>query len=103
MANVEVTRNTDRTRWEAHLEGELAGFAEYQLTDELYVFTHTEVDPKFEGKGAGSALVRTALDEIRAEGTRKVLPICPFVKSWILRHPDYLTMVYNGRKDSTAD
>lgn len=102
MADVEVTRNTDRSRWEARLDGELAGFAEFQLTDELYVFTHTEVDPAFEGRGIGSALIRTALDEVRSEQGRKVLPICPFVKVWIDRHPDYLPLVHSGRTDGDA-
>ena len=50
---VVVTRNEDEHRWEARIGGELAGFAAYQLTDELVVFTHTEVDPAFEGKGVG--------------------------------------------------
>ncbi|MGO1974555.1 MAG: GNAT family N-acetyltransferase [Propionibacteriaceae bacterium] len=103
MADVDVTRNTDRSRWEAQLDGELAGFAEYQVTDQLYVFTHTEVDPKFEGEGVGSALVRTALDEVRVEGNRQVLPICPFVKAWIGRHPDYRSLVYGVRKSTATD
>ena len=57
-----------RNRSEARLDGELAGFAAYHLTDELIVFTHTEVDPAFEGKGVGGALARHALDEVRGRG-----------------------------------
>ena len=91
---VEVTRNEDEHRWEARVGGELAGFAAYQLTDELVVFTHTEVDPAFEGKGVGGALARSALDEVAAEGTRKVMPLCPFIKAWIQRHPAYVPLVY---------
>ena len=55
-----ITDNVEMSRFEAHLDGKLAGFAEYQLTDELVVFTHTEVDPAFEGNGVGSALARFA-------------------------------------------
>ena len=39
--DVVVTRNEDEHRWEARVGAELAGFAAYQLTDELVVFTHT--------------------------------------------------------------
>lgn len=92
--DVVVTNNQDEKRYEAHLDGELAGFAEYQLTDELIVFTHTEVDPRFEGKGVGSALARFALDEVRDAGDRKVMPLCPFVKGWIARHREYVPLVY---------
>jgi predicted GNAT family acetyltransferase len=93
---VVVTRNEDEHRWEARVGGELAGFAAYQLTDELVVFTHTEVDSAFEGKGVGGALARSALDEVAAEGTRKVMPLCPFIKAWIQRHPDYVPLVYGA-------
>ena len=101
--DVVVTRNTDEKRWEARVDGELAGFAAYQLTEELVVFTHTEVDPAFEGKGVGGALARAALDEVSAEGTRRVLPICPFIKSWIGRHPDYVPLVYGAKPSTVTD
>lgn len=98
---VSVTNNADEKRYEARLGDTLAGFAEYQLTDELIVFTHTEVDPAYEGKGVGSALAQFALDDVKAQGTRKVLPICPFIKAWIGRHRDYIPLVY-GAPASTA-
>ena len=92
--DVVVTNHRDEKRYEARLDGELAGFAEYQLTDELIVFTHTEVDPRFEGQGVGSALARFALDEVRDAGDRKVMPLCPFIKGWIARHREYVPLVY---------
>ena len=68
--DVVVTRNEDERRFEARIGGVLAGFAEYRLTEEQIFFTHTEVDPEFEGRGVGGALARHALDEVAAEGTR---------------------------------
>lgn len=93
-AAVEVTNNTDAKRYEARVDGELAGFAEYMLTDGLITFTHTEIDPVFEGRGVGSVLARQALDDVRAAGERKVMPLCPFIKGWIGRHRDYIDLVY---------
>lgn len=92
---VHVTDNADKRRYEAHLAGELAGFAEYQLADQLIVFTHTEVDQVHEGKGIGSALARFALDDVRERGGRRVLALCPFIKAWMLRHPDYADLLYD--------
>ena len=92
---VHVTANAEKNRYEARLDGELAGFAEYQLTDELIVFTHTEVHRVHEGKGVGSALARFALDDVRDHGGRRVLAICPFIKAWMLRHPDYAALLYD--------
>ncbi|MBS44490.1 MAG: GNAT family N-acetyltransferase [Nocardioides sp.] len=96
MSDVEVRHESDRSRWTAYVDGTEAGFAEYQLTDELVVFTHTEVHAAFEGQGVGGALARTALDEVAAEGARKVMAVCPFIKGWIDRHPDYAGLQFNA-------
>ncbi len=102
MTVTNVTNNLDAHRYEAEIDGKPAGFAEYQLTDALVVFTHTEVDPTFEGQGVGSALARFALDGIVADGTRKALAVCPFIKGWIERHPEYLSVTYGAEPSSDA-
>lgn len=94
MADVETSHNPAEHRYEAHLDGELAGFAAYDLTDRVVVFTHTEVEPKFEGHGVGSALARFALDDVRATGTHRVLALCPFIKGWIEKHPEYADLLH---------
>lgn len=90
---MEFSRNAGRERYEVHVDGKLAGFAEYIEMSGLVIFSHTEVLPEFEGQGVGSALARYALDDVRAEGTRRVQPLCPFIKSYIERHPDYQDLV----------
>ena len=45
-----------------------------------------------EGHGGGSTLVEAALDRVRDEGLR-VVPRCPFVASYIERHPAYADLV----------
>lgn len=84
---VDVTDAPQQHRYEARIDGELAGFAEYRATDRLVTFVHTEVLGEFEGRGVGSGLVRAALDDVRAAG-RRVRALCPFVKGYIERHPD---------------
>jgi len=103
MADVEVRRNDDAHRYEAFIDGEQVGFAEYQLTDQLVVFTHTEVEDRCEGMGVGSALAREALDDVRRDGSRKVLPLCPFIKSWIAQHEDYVDLVYGAPRSTAKD
>ncbi|MUL40742.1 N-acetyltransferase [Streptomonospora sp. PA3] len=100
--DIEVADAPERKRYEARTGGAVAGFAEYQLTDQLAVFTHTEVDPAYEGQGVGGALVRGALDDVRTRGLA-VLPVCPFVKSWIQRHPDYADLVYQSGPGDQGD
>ena len=103
MADVVVTDHPGQSRYEARVGDAIAGFAQYQLTSELIVFTHTEVDVAYEGQGVGSVLVQQALDHVRAEGSRKVLPLCPFVKGWIRRHRDYVDLVYGAPPSSVRD
>ncbi|WP_116247098.1 GNAT family N-acetyltransferase [Nocardiopsis sp. FIRDI 009] len=91
----EVTDAPDERRYEIRVEGEVAGFSEYVRTGDLVTFTHTEVDPAFEGQGVGGTLVRGALDDVRSRGL-SVLPLCPFVKGWIARHREYADLVYRA-------
>lgn len=96
--SVEVVDAEGERRYEARVEGaaEVAGFAQYIRTPELIAFVHTEVRPEHEGRGIGSALVRTSLDEARTAGLR-VLATCPFYASWIARHPEYADLLYQAR------
>jgi len=92
MSDVEVQDNSAESRVEGRVDGELAGFAAYVDRDGARVFTHTEVDPAYGGRGVGGAIARGALDGARAAG-RSVVPQCPFIKGWIEKHPDYSDIV----------
>ncbi len=87
-----VTDVADQHRFEVRLDGELAGFAVYHRRGGRIYLVHTEIDPAFEGKGLGSALAKGVLDAERAAG-EPVVPLCPFMRSYIDRHPDYADVV----------
>lgn len=88
MTDVQTTRNESEHRFEARVDGELVGFAEYRFDDDVVVFTHTVVHDAFEGRGVGSSLVRDALTDVRRSGAVAEAR-CPFVKEWVGRHPDF--------------
>ena len=92
MGEPTVTHAPELSRWEVRVDGTLAGFTEYFVKDDRFVFVHTEIGEDFEGHGAGSALARGALDEVRSMGALLV-PLCPFIHGWIERHPDYEDLV----------
>jgi uncharacterized protein len=79
-------------RYEATIDGAYAGGAWYELDGDVITFTHTVVEPDFEGQGVGGALAQYALDDVRARGLR-VIPRCPFIARWIHRHPDYVDLL----------
>jgi len=87
----------DADRFEIRDGDRLLGIAAYQLRGEEIRFTHTEVDPDVGEKGLGSTLVRQALDDVRGRGLR-VVPLCPFVRAFIEKHPDYADLVADGQR-----
>ena len=91
----QVTEARDRHRYEIRQDGELLGFAAYRLSHGRVVFTHTEIEPAHEGKGAASTLVREALDDVRRRDLR-VEALCPYVSRWMSRHPDYQDLDYRS-------
>jgi predicted GNAT family acetyltransferase len=92
-ARYAVVDAPDRARFEIRDGDEVAGFTEYRRRPEVIEFIHTEVVPEYEGKGVARRLISSALDAAREQGLA-VLPLCPFVRRYIARHPEqYLDLV----------
>jgi len=88
QAPVTVQRNEAHHRYEAHLDGTLAGFLTYRERDGEIVLIHTETLDGFEGRGVGSAVARFAMDDVRSRGKQAVV-LCPFLRRWLGKHPEY--------------
>ena len=95
--DLRIADNPDESRYEAYLDGQVAGYSEYVMRHGRIMFTHTVVDPELEGRGIGSQLVREELDDVRRRGLM-VIAKCPFVRAYIQRHPEYqdLLVAPNG-------
>jgi predicted GNAT family acetyltransferase len=87
-----VADNPEMERFEIYADGEIAGFIAYQLKDGTMAFLHTQTDNRFRGRGVASRLVQSSLDSAR-ERHLAVLPYCPFVRTWIVDHPEYADLV----------
>jgi len=91
-ATIDVRNNSAASRYEVVVDGTVAGFAAYRLRDDVVVFTHTEVDPAFEGQGLGGTLAKGALDDVRLHDAH-IVPLCPFIAAYVKRHPEYQDLV----------
>lgn len=91
LESVEVVDNKAEQRYEAAVNGELA-VVEYRLEGDRILFRHTEVPADLEGHGLASKLAQTILDDARARHLG-VVPICPYIASYIKRHQEYLDVV----------
>jgi predicted GNAT family acetyltransferase len=83
-----VEDNPAKHRYEARAGERLLGFILYRAERDRIALIHTEVESELEHRGVGSQLVAATLDDIRARGLA-VVPICPFVRAYIQRHPEY--------------
>lgn len=85
MTDTTVTRNDDASRYEITVGDVLAGFAEFDLRPGAIRFTHTEVDPAFQGRGLAGILAKAALTDAAATG-EAIVPLCPYIAKYLETH-----------------
>jgi predicted GNAT family acetyltransferase len=88
----DVRDNPERSRYELVVDGEVIGFADYDVDGDVVVMPHTEIAPNRRHQGFGAILVQGALDAIRASG-RRVVARCWYVADFIDHHGDYADLV----------
>ena len=90
-----VVDNHEASQFEAHVEGHVA-LVSYIKHGDTIIFTHTEVPKELQGRGLAGALAREVLERARAEHWR-VVARCPFIASYVERHPEYQPLLTGGR------
>ncbi|MEP1033375.1 GNAT family N-acetyltransferase [Ekhidna sp.] len=98
LASLKTQNNIEKKRFELNLEGAKA-FIVYKMgkSGAMYL-VHTEVPEVMEGQGVGHKLVRESLEIIEKANT-KIIPLCPFVRSFIKNHQeDYQLLLAEGVK-----
>jgi len=84
--SADVIDNTDASRFELRADGWLSELV-YRLRAGRLVLVHTEVPFELEGRGIGGRLVTAAVDRAAREELTLV-PLCPFARGWLERHPE---------------
>jgi hypothetical protein len=82
----EVTDNTADSRFEVHI-GELVAVLTYRLRAGRLILVHTAVPDELSGRGLAGLLTQAAIAKATAGGLT-IVPLCPFARSWLERHPD---------------
>lgn len=91
---ISIIDNEQRQQFQATVDGELA-FLEYRWHKGLLALMHTEVPKALEGKGLASALAKFAFEFAIAKKVQ-VLVYCPFVATYLKRHPEYNYLVHHS-------
>ena len=80
-------------RYRLLVNNEEVGYSEYDpVAPASILIKHTEILPQYEGRGFGSQLVRSMLDDIRGQA-KTVIPICPYAMNYIRKHHEYQDIV----------
>jgi uncharacterized protein len=82
----QVTDDESQSRFELQV-GDLLAELRYHRNGKRFVLLHTEVPAELEGHGIGGRLVAAAIDRAARQGLT-VVPLCPFARNWLERHPD---------------
>lgn len=94
LAQHPVQHNPERRRFEVEIEGKTA-VAEYIMTSQKLILTHTEVPRGLEGNGIGSHLAVAALTYAK-DNDLVVMPLCPYMAGYIARHPEWKSILAPG-------
>jgi predicted GNAT family acetyltransferase len=87
----EVTDNTEGSRFEIHAGGAVAVLT-YRRRPGRLVLVHTAVPDELGGRGLAGLLAQAAVAKAAADGLT-IVPLCPFARSWLERHPEATTHV----------
>lgn len=90
--DIEFVDNVESSRFELRAGDEVVGFLDYRLREDHITMVHTEVDPAHGGHGYAAVLARAALDDARERGLA-VVASCPYVASYVRKHPEYADLV----------
>jgi predicted GNAT family acetyltransferase len=91
-----VVHNEAASRFEISLDGDIAR-ADYRRAGDVLRMVHTEVPPRFEGRGYAGALVKAAFDYARDHGLR-IEPACSYVVAYVQRHPETHDLVVGATR-----
>jgi hypothetical protein len=84
--------NAAQHRFEIDVDGHVA-FVTYKLAPGGITLVHTEVPAALSGRGVGSMLVRSVLEEMRSRGA-KITVRCPFIRGFMEKHPEFADLLH---------
>lgn len=80
-----IADNPAASRIEAHI-GEQTAYAAYEITPGTIKFTHTLVPEALRHHGIATQLIGAGIELARSRAL-KIVPHCPFFKSYFAEHP----------------
>ena len=85
---IEREDGPSKGRYVIRIDGHEAEMTYTKVGSRQVIIDHTGVPDALRGKSLGPALVKRGVEVARTEG-KKIIPLCPFAKAQIARHPEW--------------
>ena len=86
-----IVDNREKNRFETETPAGTA-VLQYSRSGDRLVLVHTGVPESARGRGVGRRLAEAAFQQAREQDLR-VVPVCPFVRAYVRRHPELRSFV----------
>lgn len=86
-----LTHEPENKQYYILVEGHKA-LVEYENRGNTLLLTHTFVPNELRGKGVGNILMQEVFNLFQQQN-QKVVPVCPFIVTFIKRHPEFEALV----------
>ena len=97
LEKLEISHNPGENRFETWIEGQLSKL-DYMLNAETIIMTHVGVYPAHREQGVAGRLTQVAL-EYAKEKSLRVIPMCPYIATYIRRNPQYVELTSQERSE----
>ena len=75
-------------RYVMQIDNDLVAIVDYAINGDTISFTRTFTSPPFRGKGYAGQVVEFAANDVEANSTCSIVPMCWYVGDWFEAHPD---------------
>ena len=90
-------KNAGTHRYELVVDGYVA-FIDYKQKEDVVYLIHTEVPEEVAGRGIAAELVLMTLQHLDSH-QHQLVPRCPYVQSYLQRHPEWQRLVKSTSKE----
>ena len=84
----QLAHEPDAKRYTLTIDGHLAALADYAVNGNSISFHHTFTQPHLRGNGYAAEVVEFAVNDVEANSTRRIVPMCWYVGQWFDEHPE---------------
>ena len=95
MAN-DFAHEPDAGRYTLRDGKELLSNVDYRINGNQISFHHTYTNPAHRGNGLAGKVVEFAIDDVEANTSYRILPMCWYVGTWFDQHPERAGLLTRG-------